>query len=111
MLFVGPVGEISSSLALVDYVKRDVHSIAPVRLPYDLQLFFEYLVGLSMGLAVINMVPTFFVDGQWALEALADIFLVRTSADTKEALVLITLVINGLIVAINLIYAFVAPFL
>lgn len=47
----------------------------PLWLPNLLQTLCNYFVSLSSALALLNMVPAYFLDGQWTLTVLVDLFL------------------------------------
>ncbi len=42
----------------------------PVWLPQSLETLLRYLISLSGALALINLAPVYWLDGQWALKAL-----------------------------------------
>ena len=47
----------------------------PLWLPNLLQTLCTYFISLSSALALLNMVPAYFLDGQWTLTVLVDLFL------------------------------------
>jgi len=61
-------------------------SIFPLSLPAVVDMLMNYTISLSAALALLNMVPAYFLDGQWALMALVDILLPRTPFNRKKVL-------------------------
>lgn len=53
----------------------------PLWLPNLLQTLCSYFMSLSSALALLNMVPAYFLDGQWTLTVLVDLFLEKKVPD------------------------------
>lgn len=72
VLYAGELSGLWFSLQVSDYQPRfgneEISSVL-YRLPGHLQTFLQYLATLSLGLAVLNMVPAFRLDGQQVFEA------------------------------------------
>ena len=56
----------------------------PLWLPSLLQTLCNYITSLSSALALLNMVPAYFLDGQWTLTVLVDLFLEKRVPDSKH---------------------------
>ena len=56
----------------------------PSWLPNLLQTTCTYFISLSSALALLNMVPAYFLDGQWTLTVLVDLFLEKRVPDSER---------------------------
>lgn len=57
---------------------------APLWLPNLLLTICNYFMSLSSALALLNMVPAYFLDGQWTLTVLVDLFLEKRVPDLNH---------------------------
>ncbi len=76
-------------------------------LPNLLQTICNYFVSLSSALALLNMVPAYFLDGQWTLTVLVDIFLEKRVPDLgKRTMICNCILASGsLLLVLNLVLA------
>lgn len=72
-LFYGFPSELFQSISLIDY--RPKYQWLPVSILYHYETLLKYIVSFSFGLAVINLVPCYFLDGQWLIQFLIDFLL------------------------------------
>lgn len=84
VLFLGDPRVAYYSVQVSDYLPRA--SIFPLSLPGMIEMLMNYTISLSAALALLNMVPAYFLDGQWALMALVDILLPRSTYQRKKVL-------------------------
>ncbi|KAK2550231.1 Membrane-bound transcription factor site-2 protease [Acropora cervicornis] len=94
----GPVG-------VIDYQRRSV--LLPMEFPNVLETFLIYLVSLSGALALLNMVPCYALDGQWALFAFVDHTLTSyiSQEDQRNMLCNVILTLGTLLLASNIMLA------
>lgn len=71
VLFVGNPNELISAISLSNYAPR--YSFSFINLPYHLNMLFMYFISISSALAVLNMVPCFFLDGHQTLLVILEI--------------------------------------
>lgn len=75
-----------------------------VSLPSTLELLLYYTASLSSGLAVLNVVPCFMLDGQHIARVLVEVIF-RTSDKTLKSIILLSLTIVGtLLIVLNIIF-------
>lgn len=73
VLFVGEPRELSATILLSNYVP--IYTMPFLNLPKHLESLCLYLVSISAALALLNMVPCFYLDGHHTLEVLLEIVL------------------------------------
>ena len=71
VLFLGDPRALPYTIAISGYLPFTSYSM--LWLPSLLQTFSMYVVSISSALALLNMVPAYFLDGQWALTALIEL--------------------------------------
>jgi S2P endopeptidase len=76
----------------------------PLWLPNLLQTLCNYVTSLSSALALLNMVPAYFLDGQWALTVLVDLLLEKRVPDSNHRNVICNCILTGgtLLLVLNL---------
>lgn len=84
VLFLGNPAEIYSTVQVVDYVPK--WNIYDPYLPQFLENLLKYVYMMSSGLAVVNVLPAFFFDGQHIANALCDLFLESRIKDPSKRL-------------------------
>lgn len=79
----------------------------PLWLPNLVQTMCRYITSLSSALALLNMVPAFFLDGQWTLTALVDIFLEKKIPDAGKRNVICNCILatGSLLLILNVLLA------
>ncbi|KAK0183441.1 hypothetical protein PV327_001483 [Microctonus hyperodae] len=104
VLFVGHPSEIYRTIEITDWIPK--YTFIGTSLPESLELLCKYIVILSSGLGVINIVPCFSFDGQRILNLLIHSLFSRTikSKSTRHAIALTITSIGSLLVAVNLLY-------
>jgi len=73
VLFVGEPRELSSTVMLSDYIP--IYNTPFLNLPKHIESMCLYLISISAALALLNMVPCFYLDGHHTLEILLEILL------------------------------------
>ncbi|XP_012261670.1 membrane-bound transcription factor site-2 protease [Athalia rosae] len=105
VLFIGHPGEIYRTVDVSDWVPK--YSFLSSDVPEALALLCKYVTVFSAGLAIVNVVPCFYFDGQYIVGAL---FLLRSKIRHKslrQALALCVTCIGTLLLGVNLLYIFV----
>lgn len=104
VLFVGHPSEIYRTIEITDWVPK--YTFIGTSMPESLELLCKYIVILSSGLGVINIVPCFSFDGQRILDLLIHSLFRRTikSKSTRQAIALTITSVGSLLVAVNLLY-------
>lgn len=72
VLFLGHPAEIYHTVVVSDYI--NLYSLFPSYLPERLKTLAEYTSTFSAGLAILNVIPCFYFDGQHIIRALIDAF-------------------------------------
>lgn len=78
-LFLGDPRALHFALTISNYYPANNYS--PLWLPELLQTLCMYVISLSSALALLNMVPAYFLDGQWALMSLVELCFEHTLPD------------------------------
>ncbi|XP_034252769.1 membrane-bound transcription factor site-2 protease [Thrips palmi] len=84
VLFLGNPTEIYSTVQVVDYVPK--WNIYDPYIPQFLENLLKYVCMMSSGLAVVNVLPAFFFDGQYIASTLCDLFLGSRVKDNSKRL-------------------------
>ncbi|XP_014481341.1 PREDICTED: membrane-bound transcription factor site-2 protease [Dinoponera quadriceps] len=104
ILFFGHPADIYRTVDVSDWVPK--YSFFHPKLPESLVLLCKYITVFSAGLAIINVVPCFFLDGQYVINVLV-LYLLNSRPHNKnirEATVLTITSIGTLLLIINLMY-------
>eukprot|EP00112_Aurelia_sp_Birch-Aquarium-sp1_P005775 Seg1654.8 transcript_id=Seg1654.8/GoldUCD/mRNA.D3Y31 product="Membrane-bound transcription factor site-2 protease" protein_id=Seg1654.8/GoldUCD/D3Y31 len=75
ILFVGNPYELLAHITVSDYLPKS--SLVLLDIPDYIQTMLVYFASLSGALAILNMIPCYCLDGQWALSAFIEYFLPR----------------------------------
>lgn len=105
VLFFGHPSDIYRTVEVSGWVPK--YSFLNPEVPEALALLCKYIAIFSSGLAVINVVPCFFFDGQYIINTLAQ-FLLRPRVRHKslrQAIALTITAIGTFFLLINLIYS------
>lgn len=102
VLYVGDPLLLQYTIGVINYLPRSY--LLPMEIPNMLEMFLIYLVSLSGALALLNMVPCYSLDGQWALFALVDHTLTSfiPNEDQRNMLCNIILTLGTLLLAANI---------
>ncbi|XP_031569993.1 membrane-bound transcription factor site-2 protease-like [Actinia tenebrosa] len=102
VLYVGDPRLLTYTVVVTDFSPRS--PLLPLELPTIIQTFLIYLVSLSGALALLNMVPCYSLDGQWALFALVEYSLVDLipNEDQRNTLCNVILTLGTLLLAANI---------
>ncbi|XP_035742487.1 membrane-bound transcription factor site-2 protease-like isoform X1 [Vespa mandarinia] len=104
VLFFGHPADIYRTVDVSDWVPK--YSFLNPSIPESLVLLCKYITMFSAGLAVINVVPCFFSDGQYIINILAlyvsDI--IPYNRNIREALTLTITSIGTILLSINIVY-------
>ncbi len=93
-LFVGSPAEVYQSVVVSPYMPEEGSLLSPW-LPGSVELLSHYVVSFSGALAVLNVVPCFFLDGHHLARALSELVLVGRGADALRATVTLTFTVVG----------------
>lgn len=107
ILYVGDPRELSSSIMVSDYVPK--HNYISPNLPGQISLIFKYLFSISSALALLNMVPCFYLDGHQVLRMLLLIIFPHSSSLRPKLEVMIVFFCTFLL-AYLLLFAFYSLF-
>lgn len=79
-------------------------SYSPLWVPNRVQTLCNYFMSLSSALALLNMVPAYFLDGQWTLTVLVDLFLEKRVPDSGRRNLICNCILTGgtLLLVLNL---------
>ncbi len=81
-LFLGDPRALYFAMSVSNYYPASTYS--PLWLPELLQTLCMYIISLSSALALLNMVPAYFLDGQWALMSLVELWCERSLPDPSH---------------------------
>lgn len=87
-LFYGFPSELFQAISVIDYHPK-FHWL-PITPIYHYESLLKYIFSFSFGLAILNLVPCYFLDGQWLIQFLVD-FLLRSRVQQKYRARLITI--------------------
>ena len=85
-LYIGNPGYVYQEATMSGFVPRS--SWLPLRLPDFLLTLLEFLTAFSGGLAVLNVVPSYLLDGQHIIKVLVDILMPGSSEITRTNIVM-----------------------
>lgn len=102
VLFLGDPRVLGFSFRTSAY--NPIYPSVPLWLPDLLQTLCSYFVSLSGALALLNMVPAYFLDGQWVLVVLVDIVFEKRIPDSDRRNVICNCVLasGSLLLGLNL---------
>ena len=102
VLFLGDPRALNFVLSVSSYIPKS-HSV-PLWLPDLLRTLSTYFISLSSALALLNMVPAYYLDGQWALIVLVDLCLESRVPDPQKRnrICNCVLIAGSLLLALNL---------
>ena len=99
-LYIGNPGHVYQDTTMSGFVPRS--SWLPLRLPDFLLTLLEFLTAFSGGLAVLNVVPSYLLDGQHIIKVLVDIMMTRSSEITRTNIVMGLTMTGTLLVVSNI---------
>lgn len=100
-LFLGSPAEIYQSVTVTDYSPR--FPSLPPSFPDSLEKLMSLMASLSAGLAALNIVPSFMLDGGHIIKALVEILFRRKNAHIKEKIVNFFTIFGTLLISFNLV--------
>ena len=100
VLFVGDLGFLQYSIHITNYLPIGG---APVWLPRFLETLLTYIISISSALALLNILPAYALDGQWALGALLEFLL--PEYPHREKIVSIVLPTCTVLLVLNILMA------
>lgn len=100
-LFVGNPAEIYQGTSTSDYIPK--YPYLSARLPDMGELFCHYLVSFSGALAILNVVPCFFLDGQHIIRVLVDLLCGCLEPGIRSIISLTFTIIGSILLVANLI--------
>lgn len=103
VLFIGSAADLWQSLAVTSYQPRweVLNNGLFLSLPYIFENLLRYLSSFSAALALLNMVPAYFLDGQWAFAAVLDCF-TSTDAAWKRTCCTCVYTLSSILLFINI---------
>ena len=99
-LYIGNPGHVYQDTTMSGFVPR--FSWFPLWLPDFLLTLLEFLTAFSAGLAVLNVVPSYLLDGQHIIRVLVDILMRRSTEVTRINVVMGLTMIGTFLVASNI---------
>ena len=111
VLFLGNPAEIYSTVKVTDFVPK-WNMYDPI-IPHMVETFLKYVNMMSSGLAIINVLPAFFFDGQHIAVALCDLLLGShvTDATMRLAISLCATVFGSLLLLGGVLTPLIVPYL
>lgn len=111
MLFLGNPAEIYSTVKVTDFVPK-WNMYDPI-IPHIVETFLKYVNMMSSGLAIVNVLPAFFFDGQHIAVALCDLFLGShvKDASMRLAISLCATVLGSLLLVFGLLTPLIGPYI
>jgi len=102
VLFLGDPYLLHFILSTSMYLPNSIH--IPLGLPNFLLTTCTYFISLSSALALLNMVPAYFLDGQWTLTVLVELFLEKRVPDLAKRTLICNCVLatGSLLLVLNL---------
>ena len=102
VLFLGDPRVLPFTLHTSAY--NPIYPSVPLWLPDLLQTLCGYFMSLSSALALLNMVPAYFLDGQWVLVVLVDLFFEKRipESDRRNVICNCVLACGSLLLGLNL---------
>ena len=82
VLFLGDPSALPYIVSTSSFVPRV--SVAPLWLPGLMKTLCTYFISLSSALALLNMVPAYFLDGQWTLSVLMELYFEKKIPDAHK---------------------------
>ncbi|XP_004343867.2 hypothetical protein CAOG_07143 [Capsaspora owczarzaki ATCC 30864] len=95
VMFLGDPYVLAYTVHLSDYAPRMRYFSA--QWPIRLEMLLRYTLSLSAALALLNMLPTYYLDGQWALYASVDFFLGRIVPQSRRLAICNAILIFSLV--------------
>jgi membrane-associated protease RseP (regulator of RpoE activity) len=78
--------------------------IFSVSLPSTIELLLYYTASLSLGLAVLNVIPCFMLDGQHIARVLVEAFFRSFDKRLKSIILLSLTIVGTLLIVLNIIF-------
>ena len=101
VLFLGDPRDLSYFLATSSYLPNG--SLPPPWLPDLLQMLLMYMVSFSSALALLNMVPAYYLDGQWTFTAFVELCFEHSLQEKTRRQVCSTVLVAGsILLAVNI---------
>lgn len=104
VLFLGDPRALPYSLTTSSYLPNG--SLPPSWLPDLLQTLLMYMISFSSALALLNMVPAYYLDGQWAFTVFMELcFESSLQEKTRRQICSVVLVAGSMLLAVNIVLA------
>ncbi|XP_054270800.1 membrane-bound transcription factor site-2 protease-like isoform X2 [Macrosteles quadrilineatus] len=105
VLFLGHPAEVFHTVSVSDYT--NLYALFPSTIPERIRTFCQYITSFSIGMALLNIIPCFYFDGQHIVRSLLDIYLIRhiEHASVRHAMSLCFTFIGTFILSLYLILA------
>ena len=99
-LFIGNPAEIYSSTEVTEYVPT--YSFLPLQLPDIVTKLSNYIATFSAGLAVLNVVPSYLLDGQHMIRVLVEMVMINFSQKNRINVTMSLTVLGSFLIFINI---------
>jgi len=99
-LFIGNPAEIYSSTEVTAYVPK--YSFLPLQLPDIVTKLSNYIATFSAGLAVLNVVPSYLLDGQHMIRVLVEMVMINFSQKNRINVTMSLTVLGSFLILINI---------
>ena len=104
VLFLGDPRNLLFSISISSFIPSS--SLSPPSLPDLIQTFLMYIVSFSSALALLNMVPAYYLDGQWTLIALVELSCEsHLQEKARRQLCTVILVAGSALLGVNIVLA------
>ncbi|XP_046669895.1 membrane-bound transcription factor site-2 protease [Homalodisca vitripennis] len=106
VLFLGHPAEVFQTVRVSNYI--NLYSLFPSSLPERIVTFCNYLMSFSIGMALLNIIPCFYFDGQHIIRTLMDIYLTKhiEHSSVRHAMSICLTFLGTFILSLYLILAF-----
>lgn len=99
-LFIGNPAEIYTNSEVTEYAPK--LSFLPLALPDMLIKLCNYMAAFSAALAVLNVVPSYLLDGQHMIRVLVEMLLISFSPKTKRSVTIGLTVFGSTLIFVNI---------
>ncbi|XP_031843283.2 membrane-bound transcription factor site-2 protease [Nomia melanderi] len=105
VLFFGHPADIYHTVDVSDWIPK--YSFLNPKLPEALVILCKYITMFSAGLTIVNVLPCFFLDGQYIIDAFVSYLLkyTRQNKHVKQTIVITLTSIGTLLLIINVLYS------
>jgi S2P endopeptidase len=104
-LFIGSVSQVYQGIkGLTDFVPQ--HNFLPLTMPLNIEKGLYYITSFSLALALINIIPCFMLDGQFAIKALVSLCWPASARRRRDCISNLFIYTGSLVLVANLALTF-----